>query len=93
MARYRLYFIDRSGIVGSPRMIEAASDREALALAQAARDACADRSRGVELWQGNGCLAEFHPPFAPYREPKPETALHDRGRHGPLLEQEIRSGV
>jgi hypothetical protein len=80
MAQYRLYFIDRSGTVGSPRMIEAASDLQAMALAQAAQDACADRSHGVELWQGNGCLAEFRPPFTPKPEPTPCNAALGRLR-------------
>jgi hypothetical protein len=50
--QYRLYFLDRRRRIVGCDDFAAASDRDALAIAEALADACADRCAGFELWQG-----------------------------------------
>lgn len=50
--QYHLYFLDRRRRIVGCDDFAAASDRDALAIAEALADACADRCAGFELWQG-----------------------------------------
>jgi hypothetical protein len=50
--QYRIYFFDRERqIVGRDDFV-AATDLDALAIAETLSDACADRCAGYELWEG-----------------------------------------
>ena len=51
MASYRIYFIDRLRKVRWPHDLEAQSDSDAIALAQALQFSCSDLQADIELWQ------------------------------------------
>ena len=52
MAKYRMYFVEKSGRFRWPYDVSAACDGDALSIAHAAQYACGDVPVAVELWDG-----------------------------------------
>jgi hypothetical protein len=52
MAKYRMYFVDRSGRFRWPFDLSAKGDGDALSVAHAAQYVCSDVPVAVELWDG-----------------------------------------
>jgi hypothetical protein len=82
-ATYRLYFVDKADHFRAAQVFEAASDIEAVQIAELVHDACSDVAPRFELWCGAAPVATSRG-----RRPAPDLATVIRERQQQVLDLE-----